>query len=202
MAASLAVYCDDTCKETAKHIRWFRGRSDRERAFWVWAGGDSPTEAWPLEWRQRQSDLERMTGFEEPTSDILEAASTRMMMLLSGGYGERVRRIPKTLREQVVAREDGRCIRCGEPGTEIDHVAGPSPELDNLQLLCDACHKDKTRAGIVRGRLSDDQIVLVKLVAARVLSDRPLLACDGLDWKTVWRAWLAEHRLLSVAKQT
>ncbi|MFJ9671079.1 HNH endonuclease [Streptomyces sp. NPDC101221] len=36
---------------------------------------------------------------------------------------------------------------CGQPGTEVDHIRpGSDHSLDNLQLLCHACHARKTHA--------------------------------------------------------
>ena len=52
-------------------------------------------------------------------------------------------------RAKVKRRDGGRCVRCGGTGTHVDHIVpvskGGSWELANLQLLCVACHSQKTR---------------------------------------------------------
>lgn len=49
------------------------------------------------------------------------------------------------LRPAVVERDGGLCQRCGAPGTECHHKAGRIGDrllaLDNLVLLCSACHQ-------------------------------------------------------------
>lgn len=40
------------------------------------------------------------------------------------------------------------CVKCGDVATDVDHVieldAGGEDTIDNLQPLCNACHKAKT----------------------------------------------------------
>jgi len=51
--------------------------------------------------------------------------------------------IPTALREQVRARDRGLCVRCGVPGTEIQHRMRRREgghHLWNLVLMCHACH--------------------------------------------------------------
>lgn len=54
-------------------------------------------------------------------------------------------------RQQVIRRDHGQCQHCTHPtpGVEVDHITpiedGGTDRLDNLQLLCHACHKAKTR---------------------------------------------------------
>ncbi|AXQ62059.1 HNH endonuclease [Gordonia phage Float294] len=61
------------------------------------------------------------------------------------------------------------CRECGEPAHQVDHIVeridGGGNEPSNLQLLCDACHADKTRnsqeewrPGIRRGTSSRAQV--------------------------------------------
>ena len=66
------------------------------------------------------------------------------------GYGHSWRK----LRVEVLERDGYLCVTCEangfiEPATDVDHIVskahGGSDELDNLQSLCRACHKDKTR---------------------------------------------------------
>jgi len=51
--------------------------------------------------------------------------------------------IPTAMREQVRLRDKGRCLRCGVPGTEIQHRMRRREgghHLWNLVLMCHACH--------------------------------------------------------------
>lgn len=141
--------------------------------------------------RRRQA-LVASEGFVMPGADIVQVTADRMATLLSGGYGERARRIPQRIRDEVISRDAGRCVRCGEPGIEIDHIDGPTAVLGNLQLLCVACHRVKTDAAIVPAILTDDQVALVDLVAKRVISSMPLLPCDDSDWAKTWRSWVRD----------
>jgi len=65
------------------------------------------------------------------------------------GYGSAWKR----LRAKVIERAMGVCEECMAwsrvtPGTEVDHIKpkaqGGSDSLDNLQLLCESCHRIKT----------------------------------------------------------
>ena len=53
-------------------------------------------------------------------------------------------------RRQALDRDGSRCVKCGAPAVEVDHIieiaiGGPEFDLHNLQSLCDSCHKEKTR---------------------------------------------------------
>ena len=57
------------------------------------------------------------------------------------------------IRERVFSRDCGLCVPCQlkgkiTPATEVDHIQpihkGGTDSLDNLQSICDECHKDKT----------------------------------------------------------
>ena len=53
---------------------------------------------------------------------------------------------------KVLARDNYRCCSCGRPGRlEVDHIVpisknGSKYALDNLQSLCQSCHREKTEA--------------------------------------------------------
>ena len=59
----------------------------------------------------------------------------------------------KELRGYVLKRDHYACVRCGGRGTEVHHIVrltpanimdrGVSLNPNNLELLCDACHKDE-----------------------------------------------------------
>jgi 5-methylcytosine-specific restriction protein A len=55
---------------------------------------------------------------------------------------------------RVIARDEGICYICGEPGAEeADHVdrGGPDRE-DNMKAICGPCHKAKTQREAARAR--------------------------------------------------
>lgn len=62
--------------------------------------------------------------------------------------------------KQVMASNDGRCVRCGKQATDADHIVPQSvaPELafdlDNGQPLCVDCHHEKTIADRTKYRPS------------------------------------------------
>jgi hypothetical protein len=120
--------------------------------------------------------------------DVLDAIRTRVAHLLAGGYQEAARRLSTTVRAQVWERDGGRCVSCGQPGAEIDHVAGDSPDLGNLQLLCASCHRAKTAARM-RPADKDQAAVAAAWYKERVLPDAPALLCDDEQhWPREWAA--------------
>jgi len=65
------------------------------------------------------------------------------------GYGHAWRK----LREVVLKRDNYLCVQCRKDGrlteaTDVDHILnkakGGTDSIDNLQSLCDSCHKIKT----------------------------------------------------------
>ena len=91
----------------------------------------------------------------------------------------------------------GVCRECGTPANQIDHINGSSPDLENLQLLCDPCHTKKTKSAMVPA--SNDQVAWIEnLWETRIRAEVPTrLADHETDWDKQWRALKAqrEHRL-------
>ncbi len=81
--------------------------------------------------------------------DVKDALLIRMAHILNGGYKESERRLRPSERRPVIERDEGLCQKCGQPGTDIDHIDGSSNELKNLQLLCKLCHNEKTKSKFV-----------------------------------------------------
>lgn len=119
--------------------------------------------------------------------DVHEALRTRNAFLLAGGYRSLGRTLSVSTRAKVRARDSGQCKICGKPGAEIDHIAGNSGDLDNLQLLCADCHRAKTAANLVPA--SPEHVALLQaLFLSRVVPDEPtLLADDEVAWRKLWR---------------
>jgi hypothetical protein len=188
------VYCDDLCKGIASSVRWYRGRADRCVALLDHIGQGRTLADWPPDLAEHHRNLTVSDGYEPPDDDIRNAAMIQLLQLMAGGYFERLRRIPAKVRADVVARDNGRCIRCGEPGTEIDHIAGSSSAPTNLQLLCHTCHVEKTGESIVWRQTTPAERAILVAVLQRVFSPEPLRPSDAANWNSVWRTWLAKHR--------
>ncbi|WP_436533235.1 HNH endonuclease [Actinoplanes sp. HUAS TT8] len=129
---------------------------------------------------------------EEP--DVRLVLNTKIAHLLSGGYAKRARQLSDGLRAEVWRRDQRRCRICGEPGAEIDHIAGDSSALDNLQLLCVACHHRKTGARMVPA--PPERVAYARrLERERVTPDEPRLLCDDENgWADAWRNLRKERR--------
>lgn len=67
--------------------------------------------------------------------------------------------LPRSKRRKILALARGLCQRCGDEGTEIDHVVpllmGGDNTDGNLQLLCKECHRLKTDADLVGLSIED-----------------------------------------------
>ena len=118
--------------------------------------------------------------------DVQEAVVVKIAFVAGGGYDEAGRRIAHEKREEVQAKSDGRCVRCGSPGDEIDHLDGSSDSPDNLQLLCRPCHKAKTDLSLRPA--TEESIQLVhRPLWARIRASEPHQPSDTSGW--AWRQW-------------
>lgn len=103
--------------------------------------------------------------------DVQYATQVRMAHLVAGGYAKTARHLSTAIRAQVRERDGGRCRYCGKPGDEIDHSAGDSSDLANLQLLCRACHHAKTDRQMIPADQNAKEVV--SKIRRRVESDVP-----------------------------
>lgn len=66
------------------------------------------------------------------------------------GWDGRRRDSPEFVRNRRLARkrDDDTCQRCGDIGTEVNHIValaeGGTDELENLETLCASCHWPET----------------------------------------------------------
>lgn len=126
--------------------------------------------------------------------DVQLAIQTKNAFLLIGGYRSLGRNLTPRIRTEVRERDGGKCQQCGRPGIEVDHIAGSSDELDNLQLLCLDCHHAKTAENMVPAG-PEERESLRGLFETRVVPDEPqLLADDEIGWNSIWRSLQAARK--------
>jgi 5-methylcytosine-specific restriction endonuclease McrA len=124
--------------------------------------------------------------------DVGYALRIRMAVILGGGYPPQ-RSLPRAVRLAVIERDQGRCRLCGAPGEEVDHIDGSSPALNNLRLLCRACHRKVTEDNLVPA--TAEQAEEAQALWSRVRAVRPRRLCDDEQrWASGWRALLAKHQ--------
>ncbi|MFS3128087.1 HNH endonuclease [Nocardioides sp. Bht2] len=138
----------------------------------------------------RKKLTEHPDGWPE---DIDAVVRTKMAHAVTGTYNKNARRLSPKRRAEVIARDGGRCVRCNGEGTEIDHIAGDSTDLENLQLLCNACHRHKTNSCITEATDPESRATSKRLWL-RVYAREPLRVCDASDWAQNRVTWLAQHR--------
>ncbi len=151
------IYCSNFCKEQARNIRWIRSTERR--------------------------------GVEQD-EEIIEARKIRIAHLNNGGYIDLERRVPVETKIRVFEKSGHKCVQCNQidDGThEIDHVAGSSNNLDNLQLLCKKCHRIKTLNNInpidKNDPRYDELKIMHKEMKDRIDSQIPIRPCDdSVNW--------------------
>ncbi len=127
---------------------------------------------------------------------VAEALRTKMAFAVTnGGYPRMLRDLDAQTRKTVLERDGGRCGLCGQPGTEIDHIAGSSSVLSNLQLLCHECHTAKTQENFRPIEPGSQADKIWSELMARINSPEPLRECDDeVTWPSRWRQIAAERR--------
>jgi 5-methylcytosine-specific restriction endonuclease McrA len=133
--------------------------------------------------------------------DVQAAVSVRMAYAQWGQAPAKP--LPAATRAAVFAVKGNRCVSCGAPATDVDHVVSAAfgdNSLDNLQPFCHACHLEKTldspmpwdTRNAVATAIHDR---LTATYEERVRANPPLRACDDeLTWPSGWRAvkWTRE----------
>ncbi len=132
-------------------------------------------------------------------ADIREALNIRIAHILSGGYKASNRRLRYSVRKAVYIRDSETCQKCGQSGKEIDHINGDSNDLENLQVLCNNCHKEKTKSKFkeltpkVEG--FDEKKAKVENLRSRTESEKPQRFCDDeRNWDTNRKIIMADLR--------
>lgn len=126
--------------------------------------------------------------------DVADAIHTRVAFVLGGGYHQDERRLPASIHQQVRERDSHLCVSCGNPGEEVDHIDGDSPDLSNLQLLCKECHHAKT-AQRFRPASPEEAAAINVMYLTRVEPDLPIRLCDDEQhWRDLWRGLKNDRR--------
>lgn len=128
--------------------------------------------------------------------DVRDAIKIRFAHTLGGGYDNGARRLSAATRALVSQRDRARCVLCGKPGDEVDHIDGGDNDPSNLRLLCRDCHNAITNSRIRPIDADDTETLLSRqALLLRVYAPEPLCPSDREDWSDLWRRWLAEHRV-------
>jgi len=116
--------------------------------------------------------------------DVKEAIGIKFGFALSDkGYDEKARQLSPAIRAEVIDRDRRKCCKCGEPGTEIDHIDGSSDSFDNLQLLCQACHFQKTEANMILLSRAEDKNAKKKIRYSQLMTRINAETPRGVSWK-------------------
>lgn len=133
---------------------------------------------------------------------VAEAVKTQIGLVLGGGYSESERRLSQQQRAAAMERDRSRCRVCGAPASEIDHinedlalVARDINNPDNLQALCGACHREKTRSGF--RPIGPEHREHADELNARIDALEPLRECDDeQNWDRLRKQHSAERSAL------
>jgi 5-methylcytosine-specific restriction endonuclease McrA len=128
--------------------------------------------------------------------DVREAIQIKRAHILNGGYNAQARQVPDAIRQSVIERDGGKCRSCSDAGSEIDHIKGDRSILENLELLCADCHRQKTMRNFDRISADEHPELWAKAAALdeRAMADEPSRLCDHADWKGLWRSILSARR--------
>ncbi len=171
LAASL-LYCSAACEQEAGYVRYFRQVLKDGR------------------WRK---------------PEVREAIRIRGVVVMNGGYPHPERTLSKRYREFILRRDGYACQVCGQPARQVDHIRlrGVNGNINhprNLQVLCGACHREKTLGDIRLISQREDPELWERLHAKsmeldrRVRADPPeRLSDDEQQWPQAWRALRAER---------
>jgi hypothetical protein len=127
----------------------------------------------------------------DPT--IEDALRVRVAYIIAGGYHEVERRVPPALRAQIFARDDHKCVLCGEPATQIDHIAGDANTPENLRASCGACNLGLAQAQLVPA--PPEKAAVAERIFQRMFAPAPLVERDDESaWDETQKHLMADRR--------
>jgi hypothetical protein len=134
-------------------------------------------------------------GRFESDPTIEEALRMRVAQILAGGYDEKARRVSPALWERIMERDGRRCVICGEPATQIHHIAGSDSAEGNLRATCATCNPRLAQAQLVPA--PPDKAAQADLIIDRMFSPTPVFERDDVTaWPARLSALLSERRRL------
>lgn len=97
--------------------------------------------------------------------------------------------------DPIIERGGGVCVLCHSPGTEINHIDGPSSDPANRRLPCHHCHLGVTLSHCHHGLGKTDAEIdaLFDQLTARIDSSNSIRTCNASGWHLSWRAWTRQH---------
>jgi len=132
--------------------------------------------------------------------EVADALRIRVGMVLGGGYAKRERHLSPEARQAIFDRDGHACQVCGGPATQIHHrnedlalVARDINDPDNLQAICDPCHRQATLATF--RPLGPDEAEHAQRLHERIHALKPQRICDdGENWAQQWQRVAGDRR--------
>jgi 5-methylcytosine-specific restriction endonuclease McrA len=132
--------------------------------------------------------------------DIQLAIQMKKAHILGGGYREKDRRVSGSLRDKLIKKYHGRCVICGKPANEADHINGNRNSAKNLQLLCWECHMLKSTNDLKP--IDSNNLSHIKMrkksheLDLRVNAKSPKRECDNeKSWNRVYKDLYRNNRI-------
>jgi len=134
------------------------------------------------------------------TFDLLVGFGQKIFPWSSSGstYDSRRRNLSEDIRSKVFERDERQCVLCGEPATQIDHIAGSSSDPSNLRAVCAACNRKHMLENLVpitneakRKALKDRVIQLSRFIGTTIPSSPSF---DHTNWSDKWRSYSKMRR--------
>jgi hypothetical protein len=106
--------------------------------------GSIPIDVWKA---KRAREIKSLAAQESSLLNAKDATGASLYKVNSGGNIVRTKPLSKSTRRKVIER-DKACLQCGAGAPfEVDHIVryidGGTNHPDNLQTLCETCHKSK-----------------------------------------------------------
>ena len=126
---------------------------------------------------------------------IEDVLQMQLAHILAGGYHKAARRVPPKLRAEIFERDGNKCVLCGAPATEIDHIAGDANTPDNLRAACRDCNFGMAQERFVPA--SSEKAAVAHGIRDRIFAPVPIYPRDDPVGGVTASQWvLAERRLL------
>ncbi|MGH7052313.1 MAG: hypothetical protein ACREFK_16040 [Stellaceae bacterium] len=131
--------------------------------------------------------------------DIAEAIAIRRSQLATGFYDKRARKVTSEIRQELLARSNGRCEKCGcdfapegDARFTVQHTDADDGMV--LEAWCYRCNMNHAQSVIIGGPINDD-LEFFMWFNFRVRALQPALLCDDADnWPAIYRQLQAQQR--------